>query len=82
MYYIGLDVASKSSYAYVVDGRGEKIEGKEIPTDRDSYRQYFTPWAKKPAKVAVEAGLGAIAAGYMIYLPISASMSMLSTHTK
>jgi transposase len=56
MYYIGLDVASKSSFLYVMDGRGKKIESKEIPTDKDSYRQYFKPWAKKPVEVAVEAG--------------------------
>jgi transposase len=56
MFYIGLDVASKSSFVYAVDGRGRKIESKEIPTDKDSYRQYFKPWAKKPVEVAVEAG--------------------------
>lgn len=56
MYYLGLDVASKSSFVYVIDGHGRKIESKEIPTDKDSYRQYFRPWAKKPAEVAVEAG--------------------------
>ena len=51
MYYIGLDVASKSSFVHVIDGRGKKIETKEIPTDKDSYRQYFRPWAKKPVRV-------------------------------
>src|ERR1700690_326982 len=56
MYYIGLDVASKSSYVYVLDGRGKKIENKEIPTDKDSFRQYFGQWAKKAVYVAVEAG--------------------------
>ena len=56
MYYIGLDVANKNSFVYVIDGRGKKIESREIPTDKDSYRQYFSPWAKKPVRVAVEAG--------------------------
>ena len=56
MYYIGLDVASKSSFVYVIDGRGKKIECKEIPTDKDGYRQYFGDWAKKAVYVAVEAG--------------------------
>lgn len=56
MYYIGLDVANKSSFVYVTDGRGKKIESKEIPTDRDSYRQYFGDWSKMAAYVAVEAG--------------------------
>jgi len=56
MFYIGLDVATKSSFVYVINGRGKKIESKEIPTDRDGYRQYFRQWAKKPTEVAVEAG--------------------------
>jgi len=56
MHYIGLDVASKSSFVYVIDGRGKKIESKEIPTDKDGFRKYFGDWAKKPAYVAVEAG--------------------------
>jgi len=56
MYYIGLDVASKSSIVHVIDGRGKKIESKEIPTDKDSYRQYFGEWAKKAVYVAVETG--------------------------
>ena len=56
MYYIGLDVASKSSFVHVIDGRGKKIESKEIPTDKDGYRQYFGEWAKKAVYVAVEAG--------------------------
>ena len=56
MYYIGLDIASRSSFVYVVDGRGKKIESKEIPTYKDGYRQYFGEWAKKAVYVAVEAG--------------------------
>ena len=56
MYYIGLDVASKSSFVYAVNSKGKKIESREIPTDKDSFRQYFRPWAKKSAAVAVESG--------------------------
>jgi len=56
MYYIGLDVADKSSYVYVLNARGLRVENREIPTDKDSYRQYFGSWAKKRATVAVEAG--------------------------
>jgi transposase len=56
MYYIGLDVANKNSFVYVINGRGKKIESKEIPTDKDSYRQYFRPWSKNPVRIAVEAG--------------------------
>jgi len=56
MFYIGSDVSEKSSYVYVTDGRGRKIESQEIPTDRDGYRQYFIKWMHKPVAVAVEAG--------------------------
>ena len=56
MFYIGSDVSEKSSYVYVTDGRGRKVESKEIPTDKDGYRQYFRQWAGKQVKVAVEAG--------------------------
>jgi transposase len=56
MYYVGLDVASKSSFVYVIDGRKKKIESKEIPTDRDGCGQFFKRWKGKAVKVAVEAG--------------------------
>ena len=56
MYYIGLDVASKSSFVYAVNAKGKKLESREIPTDKDSFRQYFRSWAKKSSVVAVEAG--------------------------
>jgi transposase len=56
MFYIGSDVSEKSSYVYVTDVRGRKIDSQEIPTDKDGYRQYFKRWMHKPVKVAVEAG--------------------------
>lgn len=56
MFYIGADVSEKSSYIYVTDGNGKKIESQQIPTDKDGYRQYFKKWIGKHVKVAVEAG--------------------------
>lgn len=56
MYYAGLDVASKTSFIYVTDRRGRKVESKEIPTDKHAYRQYFKQWKDKAVEVAVEAG--------------------------
>ena len=56
MFYIGDDVSEKSSYLYVTDRGGKKIESQEIPTDKDGYRQYFKKWVGKQVKVAVEAG--------------------------
>jgi hypothetical protein len=37
MFYIGSDVSEKNSYVYITDGRGRKVESKEIPTDKDGY---------------------------------------------
>jgi len=56
MYYAGLDVSSKSSFVYVVDRRGRKVEGREILTGRKGYRSYFKQWNGKVLEVAVEAG--------------------------
>lgn len=56
MYYAGLDVASKSSFVYVIDRRGKKVESREIPTSKGIYRWYFRQWRGKVAEVAVEAG--------------------------
>ncbi len=56
MFYIGADVSEKSSYVYVTDQRGKKLESQEIPTDKDGYRQYFKKWVGKHVEVAVEAG--------------------------
>lgn len=56
MYYAGLDVASSGSYVYVVDRRGRKVEGREIPTSRKWYKWYFKQWKKKLITIAVEAG--------------------------
>lgn len=56
MYYVGLDVASGSSFIYLIDRKGKKVESKEIPTDKHGYRSYFKKWKGKAIKVAVEAG--------------------------
>jgi transposase len=56
MHYIGLDVANKGSFVYVIDRKGKKVESKEIGTDKDSYSQYFRKWKNRAAEVAVEAG--------------------------
>jgi len=56
MHYIGLDVASKSSFVYVNRMDAEKDRDKEIPTDKDGFRQYFGAWQKKPYMSLFEAG--------------------------
>lgn len=56
MHYIGLDVASKGSFVYVVDRRGKKVESGEILTNKESYREYFRKWKNRAVEVAVESG--------------------------
>lgn len=56
MWHMGLDVASKGSYVYGVDGKGKKIESREIETGRKSFREYFKGLGSKKIEVAVEAG--------------------------
>ncbi|MFN3396476.1 MAG: transposase, partial [Thermodesulfovibrionales bacterium] len=56
MHYVGLDVASKGSFVYVTDRRGKKVEGREILTNKESYREYFRKWKDRAVEVAVEAG--------------------------
>jgi len=55
MYYAGLDVASKGSFAYVRDRRGNKVESGEILTNRKSIKSFFEKYTDKKAIVAVEA---------------------------
>lgn len=56
MHYIGLDVASKGSFIYVVDRKGKKVESREILTNKESYREYFKKWNNRSVEVAVESG--------------------------
>lgn len=56
MYYAGFDVASKGSFLYVRDRKGNKVESREIPTNRRSIRWAFERYKKKKIIVAVEAG--------------------------
>src|SRR5579863_9586723 len=54
--YCGLDVATKSSYVYVTDGKGAKLTNGEVATEREALRKRLTPYLKGGLKVAVEAG--------------------------
>ena len=56
MYYAGLDVASKGSYAYVRDRRGNKVEGQEVITHRKFLGKFFKKYVNKGIIVAIEAG--------------------------
>jgi hypothetical protein len=40
----------------VVDRRGRKVEGIEIPISRKIYSRYFRQWEEKLITVTVEAG--------------------------
>jgi len=54
--HCGLDVATKSSYVYVTDGKGTKLTNGEVATEREALRKRLTPYLKGGLRVAVEAG--------------------------
>jgi len=55
MYYAGLDVASKGSFAYVRDKKGNKVESGEVETTRKGLKSFFDKYVDKKIIVAVEA---------------------------
>jgi len=56
MNYCGIDVAMKSSYIYITDGRG-RIRGKgELPTTAEDFRRALRRFVPDGLKVAIEAG--------------------------
>jgi len=56
MNYCGIDVAMKSSYLYITDGRG-RIRGKgELPTTAEDFRRALRRFIPDGLKVAIEAG--------------------------
>lgn len=56
MYYCGIDIAMKSSYVYITDGRGRKKNSGEIPTTASMFRQRLQPYLRTGLRVAIEAG--------------------------
>lgn len=56
MYYAGLDVASKGSFVYVRDRRGNKVEAQEVLTHRKFLGKFFNKYIDKKIIVAIEAG--------------------------
>jgi len=56
MYYAGIDVASKGSFLYVRDRRGNKVEGKQIATNRRGISEAFRKYQGKKIIVAIETG--------------------------
>jgi len=56
MTYCGIDVAMKSSYLYITDGRGRKKTSGEIPTTYMALRHRLRPFVRGGLKIAIEAG--------------------------
>ena len=56
MNYCGIDIAMKSSYIYITDGRGRKKSSGEIPTTASMFRQRLRPYLRGGLCVAIEAG--------------------------
>jgi transposase len=56
MNYCGIDVAMKSSYLYITDGRGRRKAAGEIATSYIALRHRLRPFARGGLKIAIEAG--------------------------
>jgi len=56
MNYCGIDVAMKSSYLYIADGRGRKKTSGEIPTTYMALRRRLRLFVRGGLKIAIEAG--------------------------
>ena len=56
MNYCGIDVAMKSSYLYITDGKGRKKASGEIPTTYMALRRRLRPFVRGGLKIAIEAG--------------------------
>ena len=56
MNYCGLDIAMKSSYVYIMDGRGRKKISGEIDTTYMALSHRLRPYVRQGLKIAIEAG--------------------------
>jgi len=56
MYYAAMDVASKASFVYVRDRKGNKIASGKVTTDKEGIGNFFKEYADQKLEVAIEAG--------------------------
>ena len=56
MLYCGLDVAMKSSYVFISDAQGRKVDSGEVVTDKSSLSDRLRPYVRRGLSVALEAG--------------------------
>jgi transposase len=56
MNHCGLDVATKSSYLYVTDQKGNKLTSGEVETEREALRRRLSPYLRGGLRIAIEAG--------------------------
>ena len=56
MNYCGLDIAMKTSYVYIMDGRGCKKISGEVDTTYMALSHRLTPYVRGGLKIAIEAG--------------------------
>jgi len=55
MLYCGLDLHSKESYLYIIDGKGHRIMSRSVPTQARSYKEWLGPLVRRKLMVVVEA---------------------------
>lgn len=56
MYYGAIDVASKGSFVYLRDKRGNKVESQEIVTSKKGIKGFFEKYKGSKIIIAIEAG--------------------------
>jgi len=54
MYYVGVDLHKETSWFYIVDSQGKKVDSKNIVNEREILKEYFEQ-IPKPFTLAVEA---------------------------
>jgi transposase len=56
VFYCGIDIASKSSYLYVVTKSGRKVTSGEVETTREAFESRLKRYVKDGLTIAIEAG--------------------------
>ena len=56
MDYCGIDLAGVSSYMYVTDGKGKKLAGGEVATDKVAFARRLKRFVRGGLSIAIEAG--------------------------
>ena len=56
MIYCGIDIASKSSYVYVMNAKGRRLTSGEVPTTKPGLEDRLKRYVARRLRIAIEAG--------------------------